>query len=156
MELSSIELDPIDRSIIAELQRDGRMSYAELGPIVGLSAAAVRPRVQRLIESGLVRVVGVTDPQAMGYPTMAMLGIQVDSDTRVVADQIADVPGVIYVVFSSGEFDLLVEVICVDPQDLLNVVNAHVKAIAGVRRVESFMYLGIHTHRFGWDPKVPS
>lgn len=145
-----IELDDVDKAIISELQRDGRISYADLAPIVNLSAAAVRQRVQRILDSGVVQVVGVTDPQALGYPTVAMLGVQVDGDVVAIADSISEIDGVIYLVMSSGSFDLLVEVICEDTSGLFELVNEQVKAIDGVRRVESFMYFGIHTHRFGW------
>ena len=147
----AIQLDEIDRKIIAELQADGRTSYVDLASTAGLSAAAVRPRVQRLIESGVVRVVGITDPTAMGYPVMAMLGIQVEGDTRSVANQLADLANVIYVVLTAGSFDLLVEVICTGTGDLVEVINDRIKVIPGVLRVESFMYLETHTHRFGWS-----
>lgn len=146
----SIELDDIDKRIVTELQRDGRISYADLGPIVGLSPAAVRQRVQRILDAGIVQVVGVTDPQALGFPVMAMLGVQVDGDVTAIADRIAEVDGVIYIVMSAGSFDLMVEVICEDTMALLDLINARVKTVPGVRRVESFVYFGIHTHRFGW------
>lgn len=145
-----IELDDIDKRIVTELQADGRISYADLGPIVGLSPAAVRQRVQRILDSGVVQVVGVTDPTAMGYPTMAMLGIQVDGDVTPIADRIGALDQVIYQVMSAGSFDLLVEVICEDTMDLLDLINRHIRAVDGVRQVESFVYFGIHTHRFGW------
>ncbi|MBX7071358.1 MAG: Lrp/AsnC family transcriptional regulator [Microthrixaceae bacterium] len=146
----AIELDDIDKRIVTELQRDGRISYADLGPIVGLSPAAVRQRVQRILDAGIVQVVGVTDPQALGFPVMAMLGVQVDGDVTAIADRIAEVDGVIYIVMSAGSFDLMVEVICEDTMALLDLINARVKTVPGVRRVESFVYFGIHTHRFGW------
>lgn len=145
-----IELDDIDKRIVTELQRDGRISYADLGPIVGLSPAAVRQRVQRILDSGVVQVVGVTDPSAVGYPVMAMLGVQVDGDVTQIADEIAAVDGVIYIVMSAGSFDLMVEVICEDTLALLDLINGRVKTVKGVRQVESFVYFGIHTHRFGW------
>jgi len=145
-----IDLDEIDKAILSELQSDGRISYADLGPLVGLSAAATRQRVQRLLDNQVVRVVGVTDPQMVGYPVMAMLGIRVDGDVRSIADAVASVQGVIYVVLSSGSFDLLIEVICEDTMALLALINDEVKGIDGVREVESFLYFGTHTHRFGW------
>jgi Lrp/AsnC family transcriptional regulator for asnA, asnC and gidA len=148
--VTSVSLDEIDKKIITELQRDGRVSYADLGPLVGLSPAAVRQRLQRLIDTDTVQVVGVTDPLTLGYPTMAMLGIRVDTDVKAIADAIATIDGVIYVVLSSGSFDILVEVICEDSGKLLDVINDRVRAIPGVRAVESFVYFGIHTHRFGW------
>lgn len=143
-------IDGVDKRIITELQRDGRVSYADLGPLVGLSPAAARQRVQRLTDSGVVQVLGITDPQAMGYPTMAMLGVRVDGDVRAIADEIATIDGVIYVVLTSGSFDIMVEVICESSAALLDMINDRVRQTAGVRAVESFMYFGIHTHRFGW------
>ena len=145
-----IELDDVDKAIVVELQRDGRISYADLGPIVGLSAAAVRQRVQRILDAGIVKVVGITDPQAMGYPVMAMLGICVDGDVVAVADELSKVDGVIYIVMSAGSFDLLVEVICEDTLAPVALINDQVKTTTGVRSIESFLYFGTHTHRFGW------
>ena len=145
-----IELDDIDKRIVTELQRDGRISYADLGPIVGLSPAAARQRVQRILDSGVVEVVGFTDPQALGYPVMAMLGVQVDGDVVKIADEIGAIERVIYIVMSAGSFDLMVEVISEDTLGLLDLINSQVKTIDGVREVESFVYFGIHTHRFGW------
>jgi Lrp/AsnC family transcriptional regulator for asnA, asnC and gidA len=101
-------LDPIDRQLVEALQKDGRASYADLADLVGLSPAATRLRVQRLLDAGVVQVVGVTDPLALGYPVMAALGVRVERNVRAVADRIADIRGVIYVVFTSGSFDLLV------------------------------------------------
>ena len=147
---TTVALDETDKAIIAELQRDGRIAYADLAPRIGLSPAATRQRVQRLLDAGVVNVVGVTDPLALGYPVMAMLGIQVDGDVVRIADAVAAIDGVIYVVLSSGSFDLLVEVIAEETGSLLGVINDRLKAIDGVRRVESFLYFGIHTHRFGW------
>jgi Lrp/AsnC family transcriptional regulator, regulator for asnA, asnC and gidA len=148
---AQVALDAIDKTILSELQRDGRMSYAELGPTVGLSAPAVRQRVQRLVESEVLRVVGVTDPLALGLPLMAMLGVRADGDVRAVADRVAELREVIYVVLTSGVYDLLVEVVCREPHELLDLVEDAIKPVPGVRSVESLVYLDIHTHRFTWD-----
>ena len=145
-----IPLDDVDRLLIEALQRDGRASYADLADLVGLSPAATRLRVQRLLDSGVVQVVGVTNPLALGYPVMAALGVRVERNVRLVADKSAAISGVIYVVFTSGSFDLLVEVLCADSARLLQVIDDEVRAIEDVRSVESFTYFGIHTHRFGW------
>lgn len=146
-------LDDLDRRLIDELQRDGRASYADLAELVGLSPAATRMRVQRLLDAGVVEVVGVTNPMALGYPVMAALGVRVDRNVRDVADRIADIEGVIYVVFTSGSFDLLVEVLCADSSRLLQVIDDEVRRIPDVRSVESFTYFGIHTHRFVWGTR---
>jgi len=84
---------------------------------------------------------------------MSALGVRVDRDVRAVADRIADIAGVIYVVFTSGSFDLLVEVVCEDSARLLTVIDDEIRAIVGVRSVESFTYFGIHTHRFVWGAR---
>jgi Lrp/AsnC family transcriptional regulator for asnA, asnC and gidA len=106
--------------------------------------------VQRILDSGVVQVVGVTDPQALGFPVMAMLGVQVDGDIKQIADAIGAVENVIYLVMTAGSFDLIVEVICEDTAGLLDLINRQIRTVPGVRRVESFVEFGIHTHRFGW------
>ena len=138
-------------TLIRALQADGRASYAELAPRVGLSAPAVRQRIQRLTDSGVLQVVAVTDPLALGLPVMALVGIGVTGDVRAVADAISTLDQVIYVVLTSGSFDLFAEVVCPTMDDLFEVVNDHLKAIPGVRTTESFVYFDIHTHRFTWD-----
>ena len=148
-----LSLDDIDRRLVEALQRDGRASYADLAELVGLSPAATRLRVQRLLDANVVQVVGVTDPLALGYPVMAALGVRVERNVREVADRIAAFAGVIYVVFTSGSFDLLVEVICEDSSRLLTVIDDEIRAIPDVRSVESFTYFGIHTHRFVWGTR---
>ncbi|MET7486480.1 Lrp/AsnC family transcriptional regulator [Streptomyces sp. NPDC005538] len=144
-------MDDIDRAILRELQTDGRIAYADLGPKVGLSASAARQRLQRLLDSRAVQVVGVTDPMAMGGQAMALLGIEVDGDPRAVADELALRDEVVYAVLTSGGFDLFAEVVAPGPRDLLDFVNDVVRPVEGVRNVQSFPYFGIHTHRFLWD-----
>lgn len=146
-----VPLDATDRSIIRELQADGRISYADLAPRVGLSAPATRQRVQRLVDSELLQVVAVTDPLKLGLPVMALVGITVDGDVRAVADRVSELDRIIYVVLTSGSFDLFAEVVCADMDELFAVVNDHIRAIDGVRTSESFVYFDIHTHRFTWD-----
>lgn len=151
--MKATSLDATDRLLIEALQKDGRASYADLAELVGLSPAATRLRVQRLLDSGVVKVVGVTDPLALGYPVMAALGVRVERNVRSVADRIAEIEGVIYVVFTSGSFDLLVEVLCEDSARLLTVIDDEIRSIPDVSRVESFTYFGIHTHRFVWGTR---
>lgn len=144
-------MDDTDRAILRELQIDGRIPYAELGPKVGLSPSAARQRLQRLTDSRTVQIVGVTDPMAMGRQAMALLGLRVEGDPRAVADELARHREVVYVVLTSGTFDLFAEVVCPQPPDLLDFVNDVVRPVEGIARVESFPYFGIHTHRFLWS-----
>ncbi|MFF0223326.1 Lrp/AsnC family transcriptional regulator [Streptomyces sp. NPDC004629] len=143
-------MDDVDRAILRELQIDGRIPYADLAPKIGLSPSGTRLRLQRLIDAKAVQVVAVTDPIAMSKRTMALLGLRIGGDSRVVADALSRQDEVVYIVLTSGRFDLLAEVVCSQPRDLLNFINDVVRATEGVVSVESFPYFAIHTHRFLW------
>jgi Lrp/AsnC family transcriptional regulator for asnA, asnC and gidA len=145
-----MRLDEIDRILLRELQQDGRVSYTALAEATGLSAPAVKQRVQRLRDEGVVQIVGVTDPMKLGLPVMSLIGVRTDWDVHAVADRISAQPGVIYVVLTAGSFDLFVEVVCREPAELLEILNDQIKPVPGVTRAEAFTYFGIHTHRFAW------
>jgi Lrp/AsnC family transcriptional regulator for asnA, asnC and gidA len=145
-----VVLDDIDKAIIRELQLDGRTPYAKLGPAVGLSQAAVRQRVQRLIENGVMQVVAVTDPLMLGFKLEAMIGIEVDGDLRAVASKLAEVDNVDYVVVTTGRFDLVVEVVCRDHEELLHIINDVIRAVPGVRATETFTYLHLEKQTYSW------
>jgi Lrp/AsnC family transcriptional regulator for asnA, asnC and gidA len=147
------ELDDIDRALIVALQLDGRLTYAELGERVGLSAGGARLRVLRLQERGILQVVGVTDPLRLGYERMAMVGVTVNGDARAIADRIGELDGVIYLVLGTGPYDLLVEVIAPTSEALFDMINTGVRGVPGVVGVQTFDYHAIHTHRFIWRPR---
>jgi len=134
-------LDAPNRAIIEALQRDGRQPYGAIAEEVGLSEAAVRRRVQRLRESGIMQIVAVTDPLQLGFTRQAMVGISVEGDVRTVAEKLSAMHEVAYVVMCAGSFDLLVEIVCEDDEHLLLVLNDSVRSIPGVRATESFLYL---------------
>lgn len=144
------DLDDVDKAIIRELQQDGRTAYAQLGPRVGLSQAAVRQRVQRLIDRGVMQVVAVTDPIRLGFAVQAMLGITVEGDTREVARAIAEVPEIAYVVIAAGRYDILAEVVAPDADALLDLVNDHIRNVPGVTRTETFTYLRLQKQTYAW------
>lgn len=146
----AVTLDAVDRALITALQEDGRASYAELAPRVGLSAPAVRQRVQRLQDAGVLQVVAVTDPLALGLSAMAMVGVRVSDDPRAVADAVGALDGVVYVVTTAGSFDLFAEVVAPDMDGLYEVVNGRVRSVPGIASLEVFPYFGIHAHRFTW------
>jgi Lrp/AsnC family transcriptional regulator for asnA, asnC and gidA len=146
----TVVLDDIDKAIIRELQLDGRTPYAKLGPAVGLSQAAARQRVQRLIENGVMQVVAVTDPLMLGFTLEAMIGVEVDGDLRAVASKVAQVDNVDYVVLTTGRFDLVVEVVCRDHEELLHLINDVIRAIPGVRATETFTYLHLEKQTYSW------
>ena len=78
-------LDDVGQAIIEQLQQDGRRSYATIGKAVGLSEAAVRQRVQKLVEAGVVQIVAVTDPIQVGLYRQAMIAIQASGDIEAIA-----------------------------------------------------------------------
>ena len=144
-------LDEVDRALIALLQEDGRLPYSRLAPAVGLSEAATRQRVQRLIDSGVIQVVAVADPLRMGAGRiLAMVGVRADGDVRVVAEAIAQLEEAIYVVATSGPYDVLAEVVCADHDHLLRLLNERLRAIDGVRSTESWIELGVFKHAFNY------
>jgi Lrp/AsnC family transcriptional regulator, regulator for asnA, asnC and gidA len=148
---SAIDIDEVDKAIIRHLQEDGRMPYSRLGPAVGLSQAAVRQRVQRLIEKGAMQVVAITDPVTLGFAVQAMIGIGVEGSVRAVADALSALHEVEYVVITAGRFDLLVELVCRDMHGLFDLVNDRIRPVDGVRSTEIFTYLALAKRTYSWD-----
>jgi Lrp/AsnC family transcriptional regulator, regulator for asnA, asnC and gidA len=146
-------LDGPNRAIIEALQQDGRRPYGAIAAQVGLSEAAVRRRVQRLRDAGIMQIVAVTDPLQLGFTRQAMVGISVEGDVRVVADKLTALPEVDYVVMCAGSFDLLAEVVCENDERLLHVLNDSVRSIAGVRRTETFLYLKLNKQTYSWGTR---
>jgi Lrp/AsnC family transcriptional regulator for asnA, asnC and gidA len=145
-----VVLDDVSKSIIEELQHDGRRSYAAIGKVVGLSEAAVRQRVQRLVDSGVMQVVAVTDPLELGFARQAMIGIRVSGELEPVADQLAGLEEVDYVVITAGSFDLLVEVVCESDEELLSVLSTKIRTLEHVVSTETFMYLQLRKQTYSW------
>ncbi len=143
-------LDDVSKAIIEQLQRDGRQSYAAIGKVVGLSEAAVRQRVQRLTDSGVMQVVAVTDPLELGFARQAMIGIRVRGPLEEVADKLAELPEVDYVVITAGTYDLLVEAVCESDDHLLDLVSRKIRSIPEVESTETFMYLKLRKQTYSW------
>jgi Lrp/AsnC family transcriptional regulator for asnA, asnC and gidA len=148
-----MSLDDVSKAIIEQLQADGRRSYAEIGKAVGLSEAAVRQRVQKLTESGVMQIVAVTDPMQLGFYRQAMIGIRVSGDTRVIADRLAALPSVDYVVLTAGNFDILAEVVCENDDELIDLLNSEIRTLEGVSSTETFVYLRLHKQLYDWGTR---
>ena len=145
-------LDDVSRAIIEQLQEDGRRPYARIAAAVGLSEAAVRQRVQRLLDAGVMQIVAVTDPLQLGFSRQAMVGVRVSGDPRDVADRVAEFAEVDYVVISAGSVDLLVEVVCEDDDQLLETV-ARIRSVHGVQSTETHLYLGLRKQTYAWGTR---
>jgi Lrp/AsnC family transcriptional regulator for asnA, asnC and gidA len=148
-----IVLDDIAKRIIEELQADGRRSYAAIAKTVGLSEAAVRQRIQRLLDAGVMQIVAVTNPLTLGFQRQAMIGVRADGDLREVADQLADLDDVDYVVVTAGSFDILVELVAEDDEHLLRVLNEQIRKVPGVRDTETFVYLRLTKQTYSWGTR---
>ncbi|HZM67496.1 MAG TPA: Lrp/AsnC family transcriptional regulator [Nakamurella sp.] len=146
-------LDEVSKNIIEQLQQDGRRPYAAIGAAVGLSEAAVRQRVQRLVRSGVVQIVAVTDPLRVGFTRQAMIGIRVDGALDPILQTLRDLDEVAYLVITAGSFDVLAEVICEDDQHLLYLLNEHIRPIEGVRSTETFVYLELTKQTYTWGTR---
>jgi Lrp/AsnC family transcriptional regulator for asnA, asnC and gidA len=150
---SPVSLDDIDRKIIGVLQGDGRCPYGTIADQVGLSEAAVRRRVQRLRETGIMEIVAITDPLQLGFTREALVGIRVQGDVRLVADKIASIVEINYVVLCAGSFDIIAELVTVDDDSLVHLLNDSIRSIPGVTEVETFIYLKLAKQTFNWGTR---
>lgn len=150
---STVVLDPAAKEIISLLQRDGRAPYSDIAKKVGLSEAAVRQRVGKLIDSGVMQIVAVTDPSQLGFHRQAMIGIRVNGDARTVAKKLSAIEQVDYLVLTTGRFDLLAEIVCVNDQELREVLHGAIREIPGVLDTETFTYLSLEKEHYDWGTR---
>jgi Lrp/AsnC family transcriptional regulator for asnA, asnC and gidA len=153
MARKSTPLDDASRAIIEQLQQDGRRPYATIGRAVGLSEAAVRQRVQKLHDQGVMQIVAVTDPARVGLLRSAMIAIKVIGDVEAVSKQIERLPEISYLVLVTGKYDLLAECVTEDDEHLLQVTNSQIRNIPGVITTETFVYLGLRKQTYNWGTK---
>jgi Lrp/AsnC family transcriptional regulator, regulator for asnA, asnC and gidA len=147
-----VVLDDLSKKIVELLQQDGRRSYSSIGKEVGLSEAAVRQRVQRLLEIGAMQIVAVTDPMSLGFRRQTMIGVRCSGDLDQVADKLAAMEQIDYVVITAGSFDLLIEVVCEDDDQLLEILSL-VRSIPSVTTTETFVYLKLRKQTYSWGTR---
>jgi Lrp/AsnC family transcriptional regulator for asnA, asnC and gidA len=143
-------LDDLSKEIIEQLQLDGRKPYSEIAKAVGLSEAAVRQRMQKMNDNGIMQVVAVTDPLQLGFYRQAMIGIRCTGDMTELAEKLSAMPEADYVVMTAGSFDILVEVVVENDQDLIEVLNTKIRSLPGVIATETFVYLKLHKQFYNW------
>lgn len=149
-------LDETDRAIISQLQYDGRMSFTDIADKLGISEGTVRRRVKQLMDDGVLQVVGIVEPQLLGWSAAAMIGVTVQAgQVDAVAQQIALFPEVSYLFMASGEFDLFVEVFCKDREHLVSFLNQKLQQIPGVQRTQTFMILKMYKLSYRWGEAEP-
>jgi Lrp/AsnC family transcriptional regulator for asnA, asnC and gidA len=153
--MERIELDHLDREIIRLLQYDGRTPYTQIADEVGVTEGTVRRRVSHLLDSGIMQIVGIVEPQYLGWGAAAMVGVSVEGGTiDKVANQIAEFPEVSYLFMASGEFDLFVEVYCKDREQFVHFLNDKLQQIPGVRQTRTFMILKMYKLSYRWGEAV--
>ena len=146
-------VDETSKAIIEQLQEDGRRAYSTIGKAVGLSEAAVRQRVQKLVDNGVVQIVAVTDPMQIGFARQAMIAISATGDIEVIADQLAKIDEVDYIVITAGSCDILAEVVVENDAHLLQLVNRRIRTIEGITRTETFLYLKLVKQTYDWGAR---
>jgi len=140
----SYNLDNIDLKILEALRGDGRVAFSQIAEQLGVSPGMIRMRYNRMVEMGYLKVVAITNPLRMGYEAMAMIGIRTEGKRMLeVAEQAAAFEEVVYLVVTSGRYDIMVEVFCRDHTDLLRFITEKLYSIEGVRETESFLQLKI-------------
>lgn len=149
----ALKLDQTDRAIIRALKADGRLPFTTIATQLGVSAGMIRQRMQRLVDGGMLQFVAVTHPLRSGFHTMAMIGVKADGNRlNEIARQIAAFEEVIYLTITSGTYNFLVEVTCIDNADLLRFLTEKLYGVEGVREAETFIYLDIVKEIYAWDP----
>jgi Lrp/AsnC family transcriptional regulator for asnA, asnC and gidA len=151
---SGNDVSELDKRIIEHLQQDGRRPFTQIAADLGVSEAAVRARTNRMVERGILQIVGVTDPLKLGFHQMAMVGVRCERDKLVeVAERVAEFPEVDYVVITAGTYDLLIETVCEDNTALLQFLAEKLRAIDGVRDTETFVYLRMVKQTYQWGTR---
>jgi len=149
-------LDETDRAIISRLQYDGRVPFTDIAAELGISEGTVRRRVKQLTDSGMLQVVGIVEPQFLGWNAAAMIGVIVQSgQIEAVAHQIAQFPEVSYLFMASGGFDLFIEVYCKDWDHFVSFLNQELQQVPGVQRTETFMILKMYKLSYRWGEAEP-
>lgn len=151
--LPETRLDDVAKRIIELLQEDGRQSYAAIAKAVGLSEAAVRQRVQRLLDAEVMQIVAVTDPLQVGFRRQAMIGIRAEGDLIELGEALSEMAEVDYVVTTAGSFDILAEVVCEDDDHLLELLTRRIRVLPGVTATETFVYLKLNKQHYNWGTR---
>jgi Lrp/AsnC family transcriptional regulator, regulator for asnA, asnC and gidA len=150
--VSGVVLDEADRTIIELLQADGRMAFTKVAAAVGLTEGAIRQRVQRLTDAGVMQIVAVTDPLSLGVRRVAMVGVRVSGDVERTAADLAAMPEVEYLIATSGRYDAMFEVIVDDDEHLMQLLST-LRGRPDIAELESFVCLRVFKQTFSWGAR---
>ena len=145
-------IDEVDREIIRLLQHDGRSSNTEIGRALGLTETTIRKRISRLVGEGLVSIVAVPTPAAVGMTTSAIIGISVQlASLHAVSEALVAFPEVRYVGLSTGRYDVMIEAFFDDHEHLLAFISMKLGAMPGVTSVETSLILKVAKFSYEWE-----
>ena len=149
--LTDLQPDQLDREIIHILQVDGRMPYTEIAARLDVSEGTVRQRIKRLTEAGILQIVGIVEPQHMGWNAAGLVAVTVQSgQIDSVAEEVAQFPEVSYLFMASGEFDLFVEVYCRDREHFVEFLSSKLHKVSGIVRTQTYMIMKMYKLSYRW------
>ncbi len=145
------KIDEVSKRIIEMLQVDGRRSFASIAEELNVDEESVEQRVQGLTDAGVIQITAVSDPLQLGFARQAMLGITVDNGLeKAVAERLAEVPEIVYIVLTAGGFDILAEVVGTSDAHLLELVTSTIKPTPGVQAIHTFLYQELQKQTYTW------
>ena len=154
-EYHNFHMDQIDLEIISCLQSDGRMPFTDIAKSLDISEGTVRNRVARLIEERVLQIVGMVDPYRLGYDAPAVISISVQPPLlSQIAKTVSTFPEVSYLIMVSGDYDLLVEVLCKDRDHLANFLNKKLLKVPGITNTQTSMVLHTYKMSYGALPEI--
>jgi len=150
--------DDLNRGIIELLQQDGRIAFSAIAAQLGVSEGSIRKRVNRLQESGAIRVVAVVDPMELSYDAYTQLGLRVapGKDPEAVARRLADITEVVYAIWTNGPYDLLIEVIFEDRDRFVDFLSREIYAHADVTGCDVMQTLKVIKNQYQLKPDFGS
>jgi len=148
-------VDELDRLILQTLQEDGRTPFTQIARRAGVSETTIRSRYGRLVETGIVRTVGIVDPYALGFQAPAIIGVSIEPGMiDQVARKLAELQEVSYLVMTLGSCDLIVEMFCRDLPHLTDLITQQIHPIPGVRSTETLMIARSYKLSYRWSPAL--
>ena len=143
-ENKKVLIDGLDKVILKALMTNARKSINEIAKTAGISGAAVHQRLKKLEKTKLISGSQlIINPKVLGYKTMAFIGIYLDKAIRnpEAVKKLEKIPEVIECHYTTGNWSILIKILCEDNQHLMNVLNHKIQTIEGVSRTETFISL---------------
>ena len=139
-----MKIDTVNQRIIALLQQDGRMSYQNISEQVGLTDTAVKRRIKKMQQEGIIRIAALIDPAKTGSPVQAIIGVNTEPGcAEKIADQVAELPETMQVTVTAGNYDVIVQVSLPSDQELHHFLQKRLGALTGITRTQTFYTLSV-------------